>query len=158
MNGIFFRSPCIWYWAIILRNQPIVQCFKLPFSFPHHYQGRIDFNTVNPSHSTGMDLVSIPASRGVLANPIPRDKIFQYSPCRELSTHPCAMNSSMLGRHSSRGTSLPLALHTTMALLSRFAARHGGIKSQWQKCSLSARFAWELSVLPPQLSVFRLAK
>ena len=61
-------------------------------AFPHHYQGRIDFNTVNPSHSTGMDLVSIPASRGVLANPIPRDKIFQYSPCRELSTHPRAMN------------------------------------------------------------------
>ena len=62
-------------------------------TFSHHYQGRIDFNTVNPSHSTGMDLVSIPASRGVLANPIPRDKIFQYSPCRGLSTHPRAMNT-----------------------------------------------------------------
>ena len=56
--------------------------------FPHHYQGRIDFNTVNPCHSTGMDLVSIPAGRVVLANPVPRAKIFQYSPCRGLSTHP----------------------------------------------------------------------
>ena len=49
-------------------------------AFPHHYQGRIDFNTVNLCHSTGMDLVSIPASRVVLANPIPRDRIFQSYP------------------------------------------------------------------------------
>ena len=50
---------------------------------------------------------------------------------------------------SSRGTSLPLPLHTTMALLSRFAsfaARHGGIKRQWQRCSslLAPRGNWEL--------------
>ena len=51
--------------------------------FPHHYQGRIDFNTVNPCHSTGMDLVSIPAGRVVLANPVPRAKIFQSSPQRQ---------------------------------------------------------------------------
>ena len=48
--------------------------------FPHHYQGRIDFNTVNPCHSTGMDLMSIPAGRVVLANPVPRAKIFQSCP------------------------------------------------------------------------------
>ena len=61
-------------------------------AFPHHYQGRIDFNTVNPCHSTGMDLVSIPAGRAVLANPVPRAKIFQCSPCREMNSHPHAMN------------------------------------------------------------------
>ena len=64
-------------------------------TFPHHYQGRIDFNTVNPFHSTRMDLVSIPAWRAVLANPVPRDRIFQYSPCRGLSTHPRAMNMQL---------------------------------------------------------------
>ena len=49
-------------------------------TYSHHYQGRIYFNTVNLFHSTGMDLVSIPASRVVLANPIPRDRIFQSYP------------------------------------------------------------------------------
>ena len=49
-------------------------------AFPHHYQGRIDFNTVNLCQSTGMDLVSIPAGRVVLANPVPRAKIFQSCP------------------------------------------------------------------------------
>ena len=53
---------------------------NLADSFPHHYQGRIDFYTVNPIHSMGMDLMSIPASKVVLTNPIPRDKIFQSYP------------------------------------------------------------------------------
>ena len=44
-------------------------------SFSHHYQGRIDFNTVNLFHSTGMDLAGIPASRVGLTNPVPRDRI-----------------------------------------------------------------------------------
>ena len=43
--------------------------------FSHHYQGRIDFNTVNLFHSTGMDLAGIPASRVGLTNPVPRDRI-----------------------------------------------------------------------------------
>ena len=55
-HGFDFRAPR-------LRGQQS----KTHYSFPHHYQGRIDFNTVNPSHSSGMDLMSIPASRGVLA-------------------------------------------------------------------------------------------
>ena len=42
-----------------------------------------------------MDLVSIPAGRAVMANPVPRDRIFQYSPCRGLSTHPRAMNMQL---------------------------------------------------------------
>ena len=67
----------------------------LDLAFPHHYQERIDFNTVNPCHSQGMDLVSIPAGRAVLANPVPRAKIFQYSPCREMSTHPLVMNMQL---------------------------------------------------------------
>ena len=87
--------------AVVVIKKEIHVCFLIEtklrmyekdFSFPHHYQGRIDFNTVNPCHSTGMDLVSIPAGRVVLANPVPRAKIFQYSPCREMSTHPRAMN------------------------------------------------------------------
>ena len=60
------------------RSTSLIQMKKWPF--PHHYQGRIDFNTVNPRHSAGMDFVSIPARMVVLANPVPRDRIFQYSP------------------------------------------------------------------------------
>ena len=78
----------------ILQNIPpqlISSLFKAR-AFPHHYQGRIDFNTVNPCHSQGMELVSIPAGRAVLANPVPRAKIFQCSPCREMNSHPRAMN------------------------------------------------------------------
>ena len=36
-------------------------------TFSHHYQGRIDFNTVNLFHSAGMDLACILASREGLA-------------------------------------------------------------------------------------------
>ena len=34
-----------------------VNCCEMHFSFPHHQQGRIDFNTVNPSLSAGKDLL-----------------------------------------------------------------------------------------------------
>ena len=44
-------------------------------SFSHHYQGRIDFNTVNLFHSTGMHLVCILARREGWTNPLPRGKI-----------------------------------------------------------------------------------
>ena len=65
---------------------------QIPFS--HHYQGRIEFNTVNLFHSTGMDSACILASRVGLTNPLPRAKIDQSSPCRGLSTpHPRAMNT-----------------------------------------------------------------
>ena len=48
--------------------------------FSHHYQGRIDFNTVNLFHSTGMHLACILARREGLTNPLPRGKINQSSP------------------------------------------------------------------------------
>ena len=44
-------------------------------AFSHHYQGRIDFTTVNLFHSAGMDLACILASREGLTNPLPRGKI-----------------------------------------------------------------------------------
>ena len=80
-----------------LKNWPVDHVFSIRehCTFPHHYQGRIDFNTVNPFHSTRMDLVSIPAGRAVMANPVPRDRIFHYSPCRGLNTHPRAMNMQL---------------------------------------------------------------
>ena len=80
--------------AMLFQIAPFIKSMT-DMTFPHHYQGRIDFNTVNPFHSTRMDLVSIPAWREVMANPVPRDKIFQYSPCRGLSTHPRAMNMQL---------------------------------------------------------------
>ena len=49
-------------------------------TFSHHYQGRIDFTTVNLFHSAGMDLACIFASREGLTNPLPRGKIDQSSP------------------------------------------------------------------------------
>ena len=72
----------------IAKELNIVHC-----TFSHHYQGKIDFNTDNQFHSTGMDFVCIPASRIGLINPLPRAKIDQSSPCRGLSTHPRAMNT-----------------------------------------------------------------
>ena len=45
------------------------QCTHCAFS--HHYQGRIDFNTVNLFHSTGMHLACILARREGLTNPLP---------------------------------------------------------------------------------------
>ena len=65
-------------------------------SFSHHYQGRIDFNTVNLFHSAGMDLACILASREGLTNPLPRGKIDQSSPCRGLSTRSQAMNTQLV--------------------------------------------------------------
>ena len=62
-------------------------------TFSHHYQGRIDFNTVNLFHSTGMDSACILGSRVGLTNPLPWAKIDQSSPCRGLNTHPRAMNT-----------------------------------------------------------------
>ena len=54
---------------------PLARTFLEDLAFSHHYQGRIDFNTVNLFHSTGMDLAGIPASRVGLTNPVPRDRI-----------------------------------------------------------------------------------
>ena len=54
-------------------------------AFSHHYQGRIDFNTVNLFHSAGMDLACILANGVALTNPVPRGRISQYSPWRGLS-------------------------------------------------------------------------
>ena len=53
---------------------------KVEFAFSHHYQGRIDFNTVNLFHSTGMHLACILSRREGLTNPLPRGKINQSSP------------------------------------------------------------------------------
>ena len=88
--------------AVVVIKKEIHVCFLIEtklrmyekdFSFPHHYQGRIDFNTDNLYHSAGMDFVCIPASRIGLINPLPRAKIDQSSPCRGLGTHPRAMNT-----------------------------------------------------------------
>ena len=87
------------YWEIHTwrpRDFPRTEFSKamgMDFPFSHHYQGRIEFNTVNLFHSAGMDLACILASRVGLTNPLPRAKIDQSSPCRGLSTHPRAMNT-----------------------------------------------------------------
>ena len=79
LSTYIFQNPLksIYIDIEIFENDLIID---IDMSFPHHYQGRSDFNTVNPVHSTGMDLMSIPASKVVLTNPIPRDKIFQSYP------------------------------------------------------------------------------
>ena len=65
-------------------------------AFSHHYQGRVDFDTVNLFHFAGMDLAYILASRGGLTNPFPRGKIGQSFPCRGLGNHPRAMNTQLV--------------------------------------------------------------
>ena len=73
-------------------------------SFSHHYQGRIDFTTVNLFHSAGMDLACILASREGLTNPLPRGKIDQSSLSQWRIEHPSSRDehtagNSMLMRH-----------------------------------------------------------
>ena len=59
----------------IAKELNIVHC-----TFSHHYQGKIDFNTDNQFHSTGMDFVCIPASRIGLTNPLPRGRFLNPLP------------------------------------------------------------------------------
>ena len=49
-------------------------------TFSHHYQRRIDFNTINLFHFAGMDLAYILANREGLTNPLPRGRIDQSFP------------------------------------------------------------------------------
>ena len=41
------------FWLFV--NLALILVAKMTKTFSHHYQGRIDFNTVNLFHSTGMD-------------------------------------------------------------------------------------------------------
>ena len=52
------------------------------FPFFHHYQGSIDFNTVNIHRTVWVYFLIFPGSRdGILSEMIFKDHIIQYTPC-----------------------------------------------------------------------------
>ena len=51
-------------------------------AFSHHYQGSIDFNTVNIHRTVWVYFLIFPRSRdGILSEMIFKDHIIQYTPC-----------------------------------------------------------------------------
>ena len=50
-------------WTLVLKFFPIIEVYgklreaRVDLSFPHHQQGRIEFNTINPSLSAGKELL-----------------------------------------------------------------------------------------------------
>ena len=56
--------------------------FTLYNTFVHHYQGSIDFNTVNIHRTVWVYFLIFPRSRdGILSEMIFKDHIIQYTPC-----------------------------------------------------------------------------
>ena len=103
---LFVRvSEHTWDWWLIplnlrLQTEPMCewgQCNTSPYciqagcihsvcqehlSFLHHYQGSIDFNTVNIHRTVWVYFLIFPGSRdGILSEMIFKDHIIQYTPC-----------------------------------------------------------------------------
>ena len=56
-------------------------------TFFHHYQGSIDFNTVNIHRTVGMYFLVSTSNRVILNDMIYRDHIIQYTPCSRECTY-----------------------------------------------------------------------